>query len=522
MFCTMEDSWDRLTKCLNEVKNAVKRLTWNVTPYTEGENEPTTTAQAKADLVQRALKNWQPEIGTLEYSFEDALYHALDAMGKGLSVQEVHWGMQDGSWLPRAAHYVTPRAYGWDAEGTQLGLVSGTTQARGAATWRPFNPNQFLVGQWHTRTGFPGATALLRPLVPYWIGMTYGWRWLMQTAQIFGIPFRWATYDPSQPHLEVKVGEMLENLGAAGWAAFPAGTTLDFKEAVTNARDNPQALIIEMAKKACDLAILGQELSSESEAAGLGSGNAVLQGKVRQDVLHNAAYWVADLVNYQLVSAALRLNFGDATEAPVIAPDLSIDPDPKLLAERDQILLSTTDVQFPKKDFYQRHGIRMPEAGEEVVQGKAPPDPFGLGGGQGPGQGAEGEEPKAKREEPGAKDEEKTEVAAKAFLSAALEAKANDAVADKLVANVLEDLTGVEAKWLGGVKPFFRDLIEAARDAKLSDAQFIAVLERAQKNMPELFGKLNLQALQDSLEAAMGAACVNGAVQGFMRRRPKK
>ncbi len=520
LFCTMEDNWDRLTKCLNEVKNAVKRLTWNVTPYTEGENQPTSTAQAKADLVQRALKNWQPEIGTLEYSFEDALYHALDAMGKGLSVQEVHWGMQDGAWLPRAAHYVTPRAYGWDAEGTRLGLVSATTQARGAATWRPFSSNQFLVGQWHVRTGFAGATALLRPLVPYWIGMTYGWRWLMQTAQIFGIPFRWATYDPSQPQLEAKVAEMLENLGSAGWAAFPAGTTLDFKEAVTNARANPQALIIEMAKKACDLAILGQELSSESEAAGLGSGNAVLQGKVRQDVLHNAAYWVADLVNYQLVSAALRLNFGDATEAPVIAPDLSIDPDPKLLAERDQILLSATDVQFPKKDFYQRHGIRMPEAGEEVVQGKAPPDPFGLGGGQGPG--TEPNEPGARGEEPEAKGEEKTEVAAKEFFAAALEAKAHDAVADKLVDNVLEELGPVEARWLGGVKPYFRKLIDAALDEKLTDAQFIRVLDRAQKEMPELFGKLDVKALQDALEAAMGAACVNGAVQGWVRRRPAR
>jgi phage gp29-like protein len=343
--------------------------------------------------------------------------------------------------------------------------------------------------------------------------MTYGWQWMMQTAQIFGIPFRWATYDTSQVGLVDKVAEMLQNLGSAGWAAFPAGTTLDFKEAVTNARDNPQALIIELAKQACDLTILHQELSSESKAAGLGSGNALLQGSVRQDVLHGAAHWTADLLNYQLVPGVLRLNYGETSEPPAISPDLSIEPDPKQLADRDTELAQNTTVAFPKKWFLERHGIPAPAEGEEVITGKQAGSLLGN------------PDPDNDDEPPGPKDEkdgkDKTDVAAKAFLTAALEAKAHDQVADKLVDNVLEDLTGVEAKWLGAVKPFFRHLVEAARSENLTDAQFIAVLERAQKQMPELFTQLNHQALADTLEAAMGAACVNGAVQGFMKRKPK-
>lgn len=535
LLCTMEDSWDRLTKCLNEVKNGVKRLTWQVTPYSESGNEPSPEAIEKAGLVERAMKNWAPEVGTLEYSFEDSLYHGLDALGKGISVQELHWTNVQGEWLPRAAHYVTPLQYGWNSDGSRLGLiVNGQTpeegkrstaiglsgwraaQRPGQGRWTPFPSDQFIVGQWHARTGAPGATALLRPLVPYWIGMTYGWRWLMQTAQLFGVPFRWGNYDPNQPGLKDAMAEMLENMGSSGWAAFPNGCTLNFQEAVQNARDNPQALIIELAKKACDLLILGQELSSESEAAGLGSGNAVLQGKVRQDVFHGAASWTGELLNYQFVLPVLRANYGDASEAPELAPDLSIDPDPKTKAERDQILLTSTDVKFPAKDFYERHGIRMPEDGEDVVSGRSSMGLLdGMGGLNGTGGGTDrtdrGNGTDRADETDGTEDEEDE-----------LQAKAT-AATEKVISKTLEDLTGVEHKWLAGVRPFFVELLGKAKD--MTDEQWAtegeAVLEKARRQFPELFGKLNHQALRDHLFKSMSAACINGALKGAMRRRPR-
>ncbi|ODU24835.1 MAG: hypothetical protein ABS95_01400 [Verrucomicrobia bacterium SCN 57-15] len=500
LFSLMEDSWDRLAKNLNEVKNAVKRLTWCVTPYSERGEEPSESAQERADLVQAAIRNWQPEPDTLEYSFEDSIYHALDAMGKGISVQEIQWQMREGAILPRAAHLITPRDYGWNREGTRLGLVTEINGGNGGLSrtnhsrWSPFTPNQFLIGQWHARSGVPGATAMLRPLVPYWIGMTFGWRWLMQTAQLFGVPFRWATYDPNTPGLVDNVSEMLEAMGSSGWAAFPAGTTLEFKEAVTSASDNPQAVIIEMAKKACDLLILGQELSSESEASGLGSGNAVLQGKVRQDVMKNAAQWAADLLNYQFVPAVLQLNFGSKEEAPVISADFSIDPDPIALANRDQILINA-GMKLPAHWLYERHGVPEPEEGEAVVERQAMPDPAaGFGGGFGGGFPALG---------------------AKSTMSTAVQAKN---ATDQLIDHTLENLTGVSARWLGGVKPFFARLINAARDESISDTDFVATIEAAQKQFPELFAKLDHKALADALEAAMGAACVNGALTGHMAR----
>ena len=366
LFDLMEDTWPRLVKNLNEIRNPAARCTYNVQASARRNEPATERAKAKAALVEAALESWLPRPGTLELSFEDALYDVLDAYGKGLSVLETSWANTPDGLLPRCAHLLAPRRYGWSADGTELGLLGDRGE------WESFPAGQFWVGAWRSRSGVPGQTALLRCLAPYWVGITFGWEWLLSTAQIFGVPFRWATYDKDHPELAAQLSEMLENLGSAGWAAFPDGTKLDFKDAVQRASDNPQLLIQSLADKACDLVILGQELSGGAQPAGLGSGAAGLQGDVRRERIQYAAQWCADLLNYQLVPAVVRFNFGDATELPVIQPDLAGEPDPKTLAERDQILIAS-GARLPQRWYYARHGVPMPEAGEPVLDTPATP-----------------------------------------------------------------------------------------------------------------------------------------------------
>jgi phage gp29-like protein len=401
LFDLMEDTWPRLAKNLNEVRRAAARTTYAVQPYAERGQKPTDDALARADVVEAALKNWRPQPGTLELSLEDGLYNALDAFGKGLSVLEVTWQRNDSGLLPRCAHLLHPRRYGWNADGNELGLVNAgaadpgyRSSALSDANWQPFPPGQFWVGIWHARSGAPGQTALLRCLAPYWVGITFGWEWLLSNAQIFGVPIRWGTYDVNRPELRDQLAEMLANLGSAGWAAFPSGTTLDLKEAISRSTDNPQVMIQTLADKAADLLILGQEASSESKPAGLGSGASQLHGSVRADVLQNAAQWCADLLNYQLVPALLRWNWGDESDPPTIVPDIASENDPKAKADRDDVLSKIAPL--PRKWFYERHAIPEPEADEETVGGPGtapnpnPPPPGGpSSGSSAPGGGAD-------------------------------------------------------------------------------------------------------------------------------------
>ena len=70
----------------------------------------------------------------------------------------------------------------------------------------------------------------MRPLVWWWCAANFSADWLLNLAQIFGLPFRWATYEPTAAQETVdRICTMLQNMGSAGWAAFPAGTSLELK-----------------------------------------------------------------------------------------------------------------------------------------------------------------------------------------------------------------------------------------------------------------------------------------------------
>src|SRR5439155_7746707 len=153
--------------------------------------------------------------------------------------------------------------------------------------------------------------------------------------------------------------------------------------------------------------------------------------------------------------------------------------------------------EFEAESAYNRHNLPLPAPGAALIQRPAAPalgvPPSGGPNGNGYPTGQNGEPVQAK-----------------------------DAT-DQLTEHVLENLTSVQARWLAGVKPFFRDLI--ARADKMTDEQWRtegeAVLLKARRELPELFDKLDADALAKAMEEAMSAAVVNGAVKGAMQRKLK-
>jgi len=180
-------------------------------------------------------------------------------------------------------------------------------------------------------------------------------------------------------------------------------------------------------------------------------------------------------LNDQWVPAVCSLNYGDHTEMPTLVPDLSHAGDPNQEAQRDQMLLST-GMRIPKKWFYERHAVPMPQEGEEVVeQEQITPAYMGKG-----------------------------------VVTAAEQLPAEN---DRLTKNIMEDLTGVSEQWLQPIKPAFTELVAKAMQSDVSDSDFVAALSKAEGMMPELFDEINTDTLAAALDKAMGAAAVNGAVE---------
>jgi phage gp29-like protein len=513
LFDLMEDTWPRLLKNANELKRAVVMRDWECESWHEEDAPPETEADDRRALVSNAVWKMRPNPAGDENGFQQTIYDILDAWLKGTSVLEIEWEARQDRKLgkiiaPRCTHWVHPSNYAWTDAGW-LGLAPGSSSfvnpfsSERKAT--PFPEDKFLIAICKAKTGHPLAGALLRPLAFWWCAANFTSEWFLNFAQIFGLPIRWANYDPNVPGLVDKVCDMLENMGSAAWGAFPAGTTLDIKDAPKGGTDNPQVALLDRADKQCDILILGQTLTTDTPSAG---GGTRAQGEVhltvRDQIIESCCDFAENVINNQLVPMILRLNYGDTELAPEFCAEPETIEDEKANAERDQILLGQ-GVELPKAWFYKRHNIPLPAAGDEVIAGRAP-QPAGLpGAGFGsPSPGGEG------RGEGGL-----------AARHAHVHLHAADATS-KIVDAALEDLTGVEARWLGGVKPFFHQLIAAAQSKQVTDEDFVKLLAKANQQMPELFNRMKPEELATALENAMSAAVVNGAVRGSLNRKVNK
>ncbi len=466
----MEDSWARLAKDLHELKIAAARSRYTVMPYAANGEKPSPQAEQKANFVQFVIDNWKGSGVTNMNGFRDCIYDICDAVGKGYSVQEMLWRPTQNGAIMDGTYFLHPRYYGFFAEQPNLMLNPNAD-----GNYVDFPANKFIVATYKNKSGNTMGYGLLRQLAYWWSGQNYCRDWLLNFAQVYGQPLRWATYDPgASTGLKNDIANMLENMGAAAWGAFPSGTEVEFKEAGKSGPDNPQNHFMEIADRHCDITLLGQTLTTDISGAG-----SYALGQVHQDVrmsrLHDITHWVASVLNEQWVPAICHLNYGSHEEMPTLVPDLSHAGDPNQEAQRDQLLLQA-GMEIPRKWFYERHAVPMPQEGEDVVKQETETASF-LG---------------------------KETVTAEEQLPSAT---------DKLAANILEEVTGVSEKWLSPIKPTFTELVGKAMKSEVSDSDFVAALSKAEGLMPELFDEIDTSVLEKALEDAMGAAAVNGAVQ---------
>jgi len=310
----------------------------------------------------------------------------MDAWFKGVSLIEIEWTMRKAGTLgdiiaPRSTSWAHPSCYAWGQDGS-LGLAMGNQSA-----WQPMPANlaplpdhKFLVATCKTKSGSILGGALLRPLAWWWCAANFSADWLLNYAQIFGLPFRWATYATNAPQATVdSVCNMLQNMGSASWAAFPEGTKLELKEASKAGSATPQADMLDRADKQCDLLILGQTLTTDTGGSGAGGGSLAL-GKVhegvRGEIIAAAADFVEDVIEKQFIPAILELNYGNADECPGIELSTEKEPDLEIKSRVIQNLASAgagkvIGLEWIGKQF----GIPKPGDDEETLESAKPAPP---------------------------------------------------------------------------------------------------------------------------------------------------
>lgn len=374
LFSVMEETWPRLRKNLHEIREAVSRVKYKVTPFAVEGEEPTDEAVEKAHEFKKALRCFDPAPASDERDFEGTVYDVTNALVMGVAAQEILWQNVDGMWCPRATAFVFPPRIGFTQD-RQLG-VNGILEQSDywtGATAQALDPDKFLVGQYQTRSGPCTTFGLLRPLAWWWGAGQYGRDWLMKYAQIFGQPIRWATYDrKASPATIAKVEALLRDMGAAAYAAFPEGTLLQLMKANETTSSNPQIVLMEMADKFADLTILGQTLTSDVRDSGSRALGDVHADTKNERVL-GLAQWCANNPLEQLARAWARLNYGSIDECPIVTADTTVPETPMQVARRMSIILSS-GIPLPKTWTYEQLGVPVPEDGEDTISVQRQPE----------------------------------------------------------------------------------------------------------------------------------------------------
>ena len=375
LFRLMLDTWPRLRKALNEVSGAVSRLKMEIKPaIREGAEEPTPNALRIYEVVERALESYAPRPGYWELNNGEMIRALIDAYAKGISVLEIVWHSENGIISPRCyapvpAKYLAFPQFTMEADRLMIAPL-GTNNS----TLEDFPPDRFLIGVWSQGGMHPIHTANLRTLTKYWLASVYGLGWLMQFAQLFGIPMRTAKTDGSEEAMS-KAEDMLESIGSSGWAATGPGVEFEIHSAISGAGDSlPQSHLMDVADRACDILMLGQTLTTDNTGTGSRALGEVHEG-IRSEVLQSVSSWVADIITNQLIPAIVRFNFGTvaAEDMPYCEMEIPVAKDEKAIAERIKIY-TEIGIPMPKQWLYDELGIPMPVDGEEIFGVEETPD----------------------------------------------------------------------------------------------------------------------------------------------------
>lgn len=482
LFETMLDTWPRLQGNMDEICGHVSRNEIDVEPFSEVGEDPTKSAVNKAAFIKQALEGMEVNYIHKEKDAEGTIYAIAQSYFSGHSVQEILWERNDLGLVPKSTSNLPWRNFGYPNQTDMIDRLM--LNKDGAYTFNnleDFPPHKFIVAIKQGHTGHASQSAPLRALMTYWLGSIYGLKWLLNFSQIYGVPIRWANYAEAKDIPTIT--RMMKTIGTSGYAVMPPNTKLTIQEATKSAQNLPQQALMDNADKACDIFILGQTLTSDVGSSGSQAlGN--VHNEIRLDVVDRVGDYVAKVLKGSLIKYLLIENYGDDSEMPSVTIQCKRSKDKKGMAETLKILSEALpDMEFSIEQIRMDQDLAKPINDEDSISGRS------------------------MAEEPTEEPEKKEKVEASHATIKAAEKRSN---IDKLADNVMEELTGVSAEWLGGVKPFFMRIAALADSGQVKDEDLIELITAAHGQIPELFPDLKPKVLQELFEKSSGTAMMAG------------
>lgn len=349
LFEEMEEKDTHLFSQLQTRKLAVTGLDWEIQPFSEDELD-----KKVAEFIDDQLKS----IEDLDGVFIDM----LDAIGKGISVLEILWGIDsNGVNVIEDIQYVHSKKLTWDPQTDEM-LICTKEYPAGIS----LPQNKFVVHRYKAKSGHASRSGILRVVSWMYLFKNYDLKDWVSFCEVFGMPLRIGKYSPSSSEDDKKaLMDAIYSLGTDAAGIIPDSTMINFIES----QKTTSVEIYEKLARYCDeqtsKAILGQTLSSDS------GGGSYAQGKVHNEVRHDLtmadAKALAVTIRRDIIRPLVEYNFGYDVDLPFFSFDCKEAEDQKETVEIYKTLSCDMGLEIPKSHIYKKFNIPKPEDGEEVL-----------------------------------------------------------------------------------------------------------------------------------------------------------
>ncbi len=355
LFEEMEEKDPHLFSQLQTRKLAVTGLDWEVQPFSDEEPDKTV-----ADFIGKQLKGIE--------NLDDVFIDMLDAIGKGISIMEIEWGVDiDGNNIIENIEYVHPKKLVWNSQTDEIEICTKEFPAG-----IPLPENKFVVHAYKAKSGHKSRNGILRVVSWMYLFKNYDVKDWVAFCEVFGMPLRLGKYSAAASEEDKKaLMEAIYSLGSDAAGIVPESTLIEFIES----QKTTSVEIYEQLARYCDeqisKAVLGQTLSSDS------GGGSYAQGKVHNEVRHDLtvadAKALAVTIRRDIIRPLVEYNFGYNVNIPFFTFDCQEAEDQKEAVEIYRTLACDMGLKIPESHIYKKFNIPKPEEGEKVLDPSAIP-----------------------------------------------------------------------------------------------------------------------------------------------------
>jgi phage gp29-like protein len=341
--------------------NALLGLDWSIDPPVDA----TAGERGAAAWAEDILKNAADDL-------EEMISALMDGVAHGFSGVEIEWRRLGKEWLP----VFHPRPQTWfqlSLDRRELLLKNGTGDGE------PLFPFGWIMHQHKlAKTGYLGRIGLCRVLIWPFMYKFYAAADFAEFLETYGLPIITGKYYAGAPPAEkAALMRAVTRLGHDARAIMPKEMELEIAKVVATGDGDPHLKMIDWAERSQSKGILGQTLSAEAHATGMGSGVARLHDEVRHDILVSDARRIASTLTRDLVYPLLTLNGqgGDTLRrCPRWAFDTSESEDLKSYSEALPELVGM-GMRIPVAWAHEKLKIPLPaDDAEEILAIASPPD----------------------------------------------------------------------------------------------------------------------------------------------------